>query len=197
MDRLGMSVSDLLRIRGGKLGVSTIRNIGLQVLRKLVAMHELGIVHNDIKPDNLLFGLREDRNKVYIVDFGLATLVDGARGLLEGPESGNKDRRGGFFVGNVRFAAVGKLRGEHAQQVQDLEGLMYVLLWLLFGGNCIWEQANSGRHVQECFCQVCEMCLNQRIQTELSSKLNFIENSINPWLADRDVIFSTFTSDLF
>ena len=36
--------------------MSFIKNIGKQLLFKLKTLHEVGWVHNDVKPGNILFG---------------------------------------------------------------------------------------------------------------------------------------------
>ena len=37
-------------------------------------IHEKGVVHRDLKPDNILCGLTTNINKVYIVDFGISKI---------------------------------------------------------------------------------------------------------------------------
>jgi serine/threonine protein kinase len=51
-----------------------ILNIALQVSRTLVEIHELGIVHRDIKTENILYD-RENRN-VYLIDWDCAMPSD-------------------------------------------------------------------------------------------------------------------------
>jgi len=46
--------------------------IGLQVIDRLEALHKIGFLHRDVKPDNLAIGLTEKNKIIYIFDFGLA-----------------------------------------------------------------------------------------------------------------------------
>jgi len=57
MERLGVSLEELMVMRNGRLGVATIKNISRQILTKIVILHQSGFIHNDIKPENILFGL--------------------------------------------------------------------------------------------------------------------------------------------
>lgn len=104
MEKLGISLSELMNHRKGKLGVSLIKKIGSQVLNKLAYLHSIGVVHNDIKPGNILFGREENRHQVYIIDFGLAKMPD--------EETQCQSDQGRIFRGNVSFASINSLRGE-------------------------------------------------------------------------------------
>jgi dienelactone hydrolase/predicted Ser/Thr protein kinase len=59
------------RLRFGPLALPDALDIGMQVARALAAAHEKGIVHRDIKPDNLM--IRDD-GFVKVLDFGVAVL---------------------------------------------------------------------------------------------------------------------------
>ncbi|MGH1348438.1 MAG: serine/threonine-protein kinase [Nannocystales bacterium] len=51
--------------------------IGRQLSGSLKAMHDVGVVHRDIKPDNVLVG---DDGHVHVIDFGLAFSLGDVRG---------------------------------------------------------------------------------------------------------------------
>lgn len=63
----GEPLSDVLK-RRGRLDAPEALGLALQVLEALTAAHEAGVVHRDIKPDNLM--VRDER--VVIADFGIA-----------------------------------------------------------------------------------------------------------------------------
>ena len=72
MERLGMSLEELMILRNGRLAVSTIKNISLQLVNKISTLHQYNYIHNDIKPSNIMFGAQQNRKKVYLIDFGLS-----------------------------------------------------------------------------------------------------------------------------
>jgi serine/threonine-protein kinase len=54
-----------------------------QLLRALEHAHAMGVIHRDLKPDNILVEWRNERDHARIVDFGVATLASGADGEVE------------------------------------------------------------------------------------------------------------------
>ena len=60
--------------RQGKLPPAEAVRIGGQIALGLVAAHQQGVVHRDIKPDNIWLEAPNDR--VRILDFGLAKVAD-------------------------------------------------------------------------------------------------------------------------
>src|SRR6185503_10353354 len=59
------------RIRRGTFTLGEALDVGIQVASALYATHTVGIIHRDIKPDNIM--LRHD-GIVKVLDFGLAKL---------------------------------------------------------------------------------------------------------------------------
>jgi serine/threonine protein kinase len=45
--------------------------IGLQLLERIRDLHSLNLVHGDLKPANIMFGRRDCKNRLYLIDFGL------------------------------------------------------------------------------------------------------------------------------
>lgn len=46
--------------------------MGLQAISLLEKLHKIGYIHRDIKPGNFLLGHSHKKDKIYLVDFGLA-----------------------------------------------------------------------------------------------------------------------------
>lgn len=96
MERLGVSLEELMCLRG-ELALSTIAQIGRQILAQLSLLIANGISHNDVKPDNILFGLAERRKQAFLIDYGLALNSDAPNTQL--------------FRGSLTFSATKKLNG--------------------------------------------------------------------------------------
>ena len=96
------------------LPLPLVLRIGRQVAEGLEAAHQEGVVHRDIKPQNIMFNRRGD---VKIMDFGLAAPL----------EEGGADAQGQIF-GTPRYMAPEQVRGEPV----DLRTDLYALGVLLF-----------------------------------------------------------------
>ena len=60
--------------REGRLPVEQARSILLQAADALASAHEAGVVHRDVKPDNIMLDRREDQ--VLLMDFGIAKAIE-------------------------------------------------------------------------------------------------------------------------
>ncbi|WAP56642.1 serine/threonine-protein kinase [Streptomyces sp. S465] len=107
----GHSLGD--RLMEGTLDPREAARIGLAVLGALAAAHEAGVLHRDVKPDNVLLG-RSDR--VVLTDFGIAQ-IEGEQGLTET----------GGFVGSPEFVAPERVLGQRPGPESDLWSLGVVL----------------------------------------------------------------------
>jgi hypothetical protein len=90
-----------------------------QVAQALDSAHELGLIHRDIKPQNILIG-REDH--AYLADFGLIKSPDDAG--LTGT---------GQFIGTIDYVSPEQIQGEPATSASDIYGLAAVLYECLTG----------------------------------------------------------------
>lgn len=67
----GADLKHLLKMRGGRLSWTEVRNITLQVIEALAVLHADGVVHRDISPDNIFIS---PQGKATLIDFGAARL---------------------------------------------------------------------------------------------------------------------------
>ncbi|MBG0853095.1 protein kinase [Streptomyces spinoverrucosus] len=107
----GRSLGDALQ--EGTLSARDAARIGLEVLGALEAAHAAGILHRDVKPDNVLLG-RHDR--VVLTDFGIAQ-IEGETNLTDT----------GGFVGSPEYIAPERVLGQRPGPASDLWSLGVVL----------------------------------------------------------------------
>jgi len=75
MEKLGMSIKDILKRMRKHFSLKCTINLGINILNLLERMHSIGYIHCDIKPDNIMIGnfTSEPKliNKLYMIDFGI------------------------------------------------------------------------------------------------------------------------------
>ena len=111
------------RLGAGALPLATALDVALQIARGLAAAHARGIVHGDLKPENVFVGID---GRVKILDFGLATLHDPVARR-------DADARPAALTGTVSYMAPEQLRGEGTDGRTDLFALGVVLHEMLTG----------------------------------------------------------------
>ncbi|GGP91069.1 protein kinase [Streptomyces griseomycini] len=97
----------------GTLSAREAARVGLEVLGALEAAHAAGVLHRDVKPDNVLLG-RYDR--VVLTDFGIAQ-IEGETNLTDT----------GGFVGSPEYIAPERVLGRRPGPASDLWSLGVVL----------------------------------------------------------------------
>jgi eukaryotic-like serine/threonine-protein kinase len=102
----GRTLTALIAQQSSRRDLERILQCMATVCDVLAYAHQRGVIHRDLKPDNIMVG---EFGEVYLMDWGCA-LVRGARTLVDGaidPE--------GTVVGTVRYMAPEQARGEIAR----------------------------------------------------------------------------------
>ena len=113
----GRTLRDVLHERG-RLGAALALEVAESVLSALAAAHRAGIVHRDVKPENVLVG---NDGRVKVADFGLARAVS----------SSSKTTRG--LLGTVNYISPEQALGDKATPRSDVYAAGIMLYELLVG----------------------------------------------------------------
>jgi serine/threonine-protein kinase len=108
----------------GRLDARTALSIMDPVLTALAAAHDAGIVHRDVKPENVLVG---DDGHIQVADFGLAHAVTTA------PNAPRSAGTRGLLLGTVAYISPEQALGQPATQASDVYAAGVMLYELLTG----------------------------------------------------------------
>ena len=100
-----------------------------EILKAIAAAHESGIVHRDVKPENVLIN---PRGQVKVADFGLARAISSAT---------TATATGGVLMGTVSYLPPELVTDGVADARSDVYSLGVLLFEMLTGA-----QAAHGRH---------------------------------------------------
>jgi eukaryotic-like serine/threonine-protein kinase len=115
----GENLKELV-VRKGRLEVHEALEIAIEVARALGFAHEHGLVHRDVKPQNVLMN-GDGRAKV--TDFGIARSLDVEHGVTQT----------GTVLGTSNYIAPEQASGKHVDQHSDVYSLGVVLYEMLTG----------------------------------------------------------------
>ncbi|CAD8151025.1 unnamed protein product [Paramecium pentaurelia] len=110
-----------------KFSLKSVLTIGIQAVQILERSHQKGVIHRDLKPENIIFGIGRDISKLYLIDFGISKIYRDSNGK----HITFKEQKS--FLGTTRYASIAAHLGHELGRKDDLESLMYILLYFLRG----------------------------------------------------------------
>jgi serine/threonine protein kinase/predicted negative regulator of RcsB-dependent stress response len=138
------------KISNNPLAPAEVIRIGIQAVEALAEAHSHGVIHRDIKPQNVII---TSRAQVKILDFGLAKQVQTERSPVDS-EAKTETRLTEFgqVVGTVAYMSPEQLKGHEIDARSDLFSLGVTLYECVtgesaFSGNSTFEISSQVLHV--------------------------------------------------
>ena len=101
-------------------------SIGVQMIERIQYVHECGLIHRDVKPDNFLFGLNEQRDRLYIIDFGFCKKCNP-------PLTTTPPKRMTSILGTPNYISISVHYYIEPNKHDDLESVLYTIMYLSYG----------------------------------------------------------------
>ena len=104
----------------------------IEAVKVIETIHKAGIIHRDIKPDNLMIKERKTNTKnttsetpvIYIIDFGLS------KWFLDSSGNHIKEKTNKAMVGTIKYSSINIHNGIEPSRRDDIESLCYSFMSL-------------------------------------------------------------------
>jgi len=137
LNLLGESL-EAIKEQKGTFSLKTTLQIGINVLDLLRTIHEAGLIHRDIKPDNFLLSLSDTNKKINIIDFGLCKSYLNNEKHIEMKQTSS-------LIGTPTYASINAHNFMELSRRDDLESLGYMLIYFYLG-MLEWQKIDSTNH---------------------------------------------------
>jgi len=128
LNLLGDSLQTLLNSKK-IFSLKLVLQVGLQIIFILKSIHDKGLVHRDIKPDNFLLG---NKKQIYIIDFGFCKSLTNITNV--------KKTTG--LIGSLTYASLNAHNYTELSYRDDLESLGYMLIYF-YQGFLDWQKTED------------------------------------------------------
>jgi len=141
---LGDSIQSYIE-KTGKMNLDAILSIGLKMLDIIKFIHDKGLIHRDIKPDNFLFGINSDGSinieRVYLIDFGFCK-------SYKKPDGEHIDNTVlTNIIGTPNYISINVHNLNQPSRRDDVESSLYIMIYMMFG-SLLWESHNIEKIIE-------------------------------------------------
>lgn len=110
-------------VKNNCINKKIIQKLTIQMINILFHIHEHGVIHRDIKPQN--FMLKDE--SIFLIDFGFATIY-----LDENNDHVVEKPKDSFIMGTPKFISIFIHCGNDPSRRDDVISVLYIYLYILF-----------------------------------------------------------------
>ncbi|KAL6121133.1 casein kinase I [Nucleospora cyclopteri] len=120
----------------------------MSLINALEMLHKAGYIYKDLKPENIMFN---KSGNLKLIDFGMCekivgnTIIDDEFSYYYQNFFRKKEK---YIVGTLRYCSMNCHRGEQLSFLDDLENLIYVIIYV-YEGTLPWNSEEKQKHISE------------------------------------------------
>ena len=174
LERLGSNLGAIMsKLPNNKYSMKSVLMIITQSLERLKLMHEKGIIHRDMKPENLCIGYKGKEKNIYLIDFGLSKIVNNEKRS----QYSLNIKKEKIVIGTVRYISMNAHLGNEQYKKDDLESLAYMMIYFI-KGELPWQNLKA-KSRKEKYTKIYQ----KKKQTVNSELCNFLPDEIKTFLS--------------
>jgi hypothetical protein len=164
---LGKSLEEL-KLEKTTFSLKLTLQMGIQIIFLLKSIHEKGLIHRDVKPENFLLGLNRTNKQIYIIDFGFCKSYLNKNQHIKFGKTNN-------LIGSYNYASVNSHKHFELSRRDDLESLGYMLIYF-YMGELEWRNSFHSSNENEIISLKESVQMNNKYPLVLLNYMKYIRN---------------------